>query len=235
MQVKDLIEEIKKYNPTADFDLIQLAYDFAEKAHKEQKRKSGEPYIIHPLAAAMTLARMRLNSKTIAAGLLHDVADDTKTSLEQIQKEFGEEITFLVDGVSRLGKIKYQGIEGQAAKLRKMFLAMAKDIRVVLVKLSDRLHNLRTLEHLPEEKRKRIAMEALEIYAPLAHRLGIGRMKGRIEDAAFPFAYPEEYKWLIENVKDKYQKREDYLNRVQIILRGYLRQAGINIDRKSVV
>ena len=229
MQVKDLIEEIKKYNPTADFDLIQRAYDFAEKAHKEQKRKSGEPYIIHPLAAAMTLARMRLNSKTIAAGLLHDVADDTKTSLEQIQKEFGEEITFLVDGVSRLGKIKYQGIEGQAAKLRKMFLAMAKYIRVVLVKLSDRLHNLRTLEHLPEEKRKRIAMEALEIYAPLAHRLGIGRMKGRIEDAAFPFAYPEEYKWLIENVKDKYQKREDYLNRVQIILRGYLRQAGINI------
>jgi len=229
MQVKDLIEEIKKYNPTADFSLIQRAYDFAEKAHEEQKRKSGEPYIIHPLAVAMTLARMRLNSKTIAAGLLHDVADDTPTSVEEIKKEFGEEIAFLVDGVSKLGKLKYRGIEGQAVKLRKMFLAMAKDIRVVLVKLADRLHNLRTLKYLPEEKRKRIAMEALEIYAPLAHRLGMGRMKGRIEDTAFPFAYPEEYSWLIKNVQDRYQEREGYLNRIQIILRSYLRQANINI------
>lgn len=229
MGINGLIEEIKKYNPNADFALIQKAYDFANKAHEGQKRKSGEPYIIHPLAVAKTLARLKLNSKTIAAGLLHDVVDDTPISIEEIEKEFGPEISFMVDGVSKLGQIKYHGIEGQAVKLRKMFLAMAKDIRVVLIKLADRLHNLRTLEYLPEVKQKRIAMEALEIYAPLAYRLGMGRMKGRIEDAAFPYAYREKYQWLTENLKDKIQERENYLQKVKKILEEELKKASIPV------
>lgn len=229
MQINNLIDEIKKYNLNADFSLIKKAYDFAAEAHKNQQRKSGEPYIIHPLAVATTLARLRLNSKTIAAGLLHDVADDTAISIEEISKEFGEEIAFMVDGVSKLGQIKYHGTEGQAVKLRKMFLAMAKDIRVVLIKLADRLHNLRTLEHLPENKQKRIAMEALEIYAPLAYRLGMGRMKGRIEDAAFPFAYPKEYQWIMEGVKEKIQERENYLQKVKKILEEELKKASVPI------
>ena len=229
MEINNLIEEIKKYNPNADFVLIKKAYDFAAKAHEGQKRKSGEPYIIHPLAVATTLARLKLNSKTVAAGLLHDTVDDTLISIEEIAKEFGPEISFMVDGVSKLGQIKYHGIEGQAIKLRKMFLAMAKDIRVVLIKLADRLHNLRTLQYLPENKQKRIAMESLEIYAPLAYRLGMGRMKGRIEDAAFPRAYKEEYKWLAENLKDKIQERENYLQKVKKIIEEELKKSGIPI------
>lgn len=229
MKIDNLIEEIKKYNLNADFALIQKAYDFAAIAHEGQKRKSGEPYIVHPLAVATTLARLRLNSKTIAAGLLHDVIDDTSISLEEIAKEFGPEISFLVDGVSKLGQIKYHGVEGQAVKLRKMFLAMAKDIRVVLIKLADRLHNLRTLQYLPENKQKRIAMESLEIYAPLAYRLGMGRMKGRIEDAAFPFAYPEKYQWIIENVRGRIQERENYLKKVKKALEEELKKANIPV------
>lgn len=229
MEVKDLINEIYKYNPNADFGLIQKAYDFANQAHHGQSRKSGEPYILHPLSVAATLARLKLNSKTIAAGLLHDVADDTNISLKEIEKEFGAEIAFMVDGVSKLGKIKFLGAEGQAAKLRKMFLAMAKDIRVVLIKLADRLHNLRTLEFLPEAKQKRIAMEALEIYAPLANRLGMWRMKSRIEDTAFPFAYPKEYQWLLSNVKDKIQQRENYLLKVKQLLEQELSYAKIPV------
>jgi GTP pyrophosphokinase len=227
MDVKDLIQEIKKYNPHADFALVEKAYNFAYKAHEGQERKSGEPYIIHPLAMAITLARLRLNSETIAAGLLHDVVDDTPVTIEEIKKEFGEQIAFMVDGVSKLGKIKYRGIEGQAVKLRKMFLAMAQDIRVVLIKLADRLHNLRTLQYLPPAKQKRIAMESLEIYAPLAYRLGMGAMKGRIEDAAFPFAYPEEYKWIASNIKEKFQERENYLERIKAILQTELKKAGV--------
>lgn len=229
MEVNDLINEIHKYNPNADFGLVQKAYYFAEKAHEGQFRKSGEPYVSHPLAVAMSLARLKLNSKTIAAGLLHDVADDTSIPLEEIKKEFGEEIVFLVNGVSKLGKIKYHGVEGQAAKLRKMFLAMAKDIRVVLIKLADRLHNLRTLQYLPKEKQKRIALEVLEIYAPLAYRLGMWRMKSRLEDLAFQYVYPNEYQWLIDNIKDKFQERENYLKKVQETLKEEFRKHGLNV------
>jgi GTP pyrophosphokinase len=229
MNVNDLVIEIKKYNPNADFVLVQKAYGFAAKAHGEQLRKSGEPYIAHPLAVAMTLARLRLNSKTIAAGLLHDVVDDTPVKIEEIEKEFGDEIAFMVDGVSKLGQIKYRGVEGQAVKLRKMFLAMAKDIRVVLIKLADRLHNLRTLKFLPENKRNRIALEALEIYAPLAYRLGMWRIKSRLEDTAFPYVYPDKYKWLLDNIKDRIAKREKYLDKVKNVLQEELKKAGVPI------
>ncbi len=182
----------------------------------------------------MNLARLRLNSKTIAAGLLHDVADDTPITIKDIEKEFSPEIAFLVDGVSKLGKIKYRGVEGQAVKLRKMFLAMAKDIRIVLIKLADRLHNLRTLKYLPPEKQKRIALETLEIYAPLADRLGMGRMKGRMEDAAFPYVYPKEYQWLAESIKDRLQERENYLQKVKNILAGDLKKAGVTRYRNAL-
>jgi len=227
--IEDLIKEVQSYNPQANFDLIQKAFEFAKKAHGNQLRESGEPYIIHPLATARTLAQLRLNSKTIAAGLLHDVADDTPVTIEDIEKEFGPEIAFMVSGVSKLGKIKYRGIEEQAEKLRRVFLAMAQDIRVVLIKLADRLHNLKTLKYVPEEKQKRIAMEALEIYAPLAYRLGMGEMKGQIEDAAFPYYYPNEYKWLMQNVRDKYQERENYIQKIQKMVRGELEKAKVQV------
>ncbi|MBI4812771.1 bifunctional (p)ppGpp synthetase/guanosine-3',5'-bis(diphosphate) 3'-pyrophosphohydrolase [Candidatus Falkowbacteria bacterium] len=227
--IDDLIKEIQSYNPQANFDLIQKAFECAKKAHGDQLRESGEPYIIHPLATAKTLAQLKLNSKTIAAGLLHDVVDDTPITIENIEKEFGPEIAFMVSGVSKLGRIKYRGIEGQAEKLRRMLLAMAQDIRVVLIKLADRLHNLKTLKYVPEEKQKRIAMEALEIYAPLAYRLGMGEMKGQIEDAAFPYYYPNEYNWLMQNVRDKYQEREKYIQRIQKMVGGELEKTKVQV------
>jgi GTP pyrophosphokinase len=227
--IDDLIKEVQSYNPQANFDLIQKAFEFAKRAHGGQLRESGEPYIIHPLAVARILAQLKLNSKTIAAGLLHDVVDDTPATIEDIEKEFGPEISFMVSGVSKLGKIKYRGIEEQAEKLRRVFLAMAQDIRVVLIKLADRLHNLKTLKYVPEEKQKRIAMEALEIYAPLAYRLGMGEMKGQIEDAAFPYYYPNEYKWLMQNVRDKYQEREKYIQKIQKLVKEELEKAKIQV------
>ena len=200
-------------------ELIKKAFDFAQKAHSGQTRRSGEPYIQHALATAQTLAEMKLDSATIAAGLLHDVADDTDISLEQIKKEFGKEIAQLVDGATKLGKIKYRGVERQVENLRKMFLAMAEDIRVVLIKLADRLHNMKTLEALPPEKQKRIAMETMEIYAPLANRLGIGRLKGNLEDLSFQYILPGEYQWLKNQVRDQFEQREDYIKKIIPILK----------------
>ena len=213
--VDKIIETVKNNNPNSDSALIERAYNFAEMAHSEQMRSSGEPYIVHPIAAAQTLAEMKLDDATIAAALLHDVVDDTPFTTEDIRKEFGEEIAFLVDGVTKLGKIKYQGEERHVENLRKMFLAMAQDIRVVLIKLADRLHNMETLSSLPEKKRHRIALETLEVYAPLASRLGIGELKGRLDDLAFPFVYPAEYKELKNKVGNLYEKRAEYLEKIK--------------------
>ncbi len=229
MTINVLLKKIKSYNPKADFELIKKAYYFAEKAHHGQKRKSGEDYIIHPLYVAYYLAEMKLGSITIAAGLLHDVVDDTEVTNEEIQKEFGKEIAFLVEGVSKLGKIKYRGIQRYVENLRKIFLAMAEDIRVILIKFCDRLHNLKTLSYLPPEKQKRIALETLEIYAPLCHRLGIGDLKGRLEDIAFSYAYPKEYKKLINQVKERYEQREKYLKKVRRVIEKELKKAGVDI------
>jgi GTP pyrophosphokinase len=237
---QDILQQIlrKTRNP----DLIKRAFKFADSAHKGQKRASGEEYIIHPLAVAKTLAEMKMDPETVAAGLLHDVADDTEKTLEDIKKEFGKEIAFLVEGTSKLGKIRYpkeeiktppleqrkeEQIDLKAENLRKMFFAMAEDIRVILIKLADRLNNMETLHFLPEEKQKRIALETMEFFAPLANRLGIGEIKGRLEDLAFSFLYPKEYNWLKKSVGKKYGKRTEYLEKTKPILLKALKKERI--------
>ncbi|MES2315407.1 MAG: RelA/SpoT family protein [Patescibacteria group bacterium] len=190
-------------------DLITKAYDFALKAHEGQKRMSGEPYFNHVFETAKILASMGMDTQTVVAGLLHDVVEDTNVTEEQLEKEFGQDIAFLVKGVTKLGTLKYRGHQRHIESLRKFFVAMANDLRVVIIKFADRLHNLRTLEYVREDKRERIAVESIELYAPLANRLGMGKLKGEIEDAAFPFAYPKEYtiiEDLIKEKKDEYQK-----------------------------
>lgn len=220
MNVDLLLEKIKIQARTdEDLGLIRKAYEFASKAHQGQKRKSGESYIAHPLATAVRLAEMRLDAPTIAAALLHDVCEDTKCTAGDIRKNFGDEITSIVEGVTKLDRIRYKGTERSAESLRKMFLAIAEDIRIVLLKLTDRLHNMETLEHVtPAEKRKRIALETLEIYAPLAYRLGMKELSGKLEDLAFPYVYPQEHEWLLRTTKEKYEEWDDYVKRVGPVL-----------------
>ena len=227
MTVDKLLKEIKNNNLPMDTGLISRAYKFAADAHKGQKRENGEDYINHPLNTALTLVQMKLDAPTIAAALLHDIIDDTPITLNDVRKEFGKEITFLVRGVSKLGKIQYRGIERHVENLRKMFLAMAKDIRIIIIKLADRLHNMKTLSALPENKQKRIASETLEIYAPIAHRLGMGRLRGELEDLAFPYVYPKQYKWLKAKIQDRYQEREAYLKRIKPLIEKKLKEADI--------
>jgi len=207
--------------------LIERAFLFANKAHTGQKRVSGEPYIIHPVAAAATLATMHLDAPSVAAALLHDVVDDTPVTRKEIQKVFGNEVAFLVDGVTKLGKLKYRGAQRQVENLRKMFLAMAEDIRVVLIKLTDRLHNMQTLSSLPKRKQQRIALETLEVYSPIAGRLGIGELKARLDDLAFPYVYPEEYNHLIRKVREAYVERERYWKEILPMVEQELIGAGI--------
>jgi GTP pyrophosphokinase len=191
-----------------DKDLIQKAYTTAELAHRGQKRLSGEDYIDHPVHVAYFLTGLGLDATTIAACLLHDTLEDTNITPDDIKRDFGQEILFLVEGVTKLGKIEYSSTSADKKKdreniasLKKMLFAMAEDIRVILIKLADRYHNLETLKHQDKEAQKRIALETLEIYAPIAARLGMGKLKGQLEDMAFPYANPEGYSWLIKNVK----------------------------------
>ena len=219
MTVNALLEKLKT-QPRADEDLelIRKAYDFAAKAHGAQKRKSGEPYIVHPLSTALRLAEMRLDTNTIAAALLHDVCEDTDCSVEDIRKNFGDEIAFLVNGVTKLDKLRYKGTERTAESLRKMFLAIGEDIRIVLLKLVDRLHNMETLRYVAPEKQRRIALETLDIYAPLAYRLGIKELSGKLEDLAFPYVYPQEHEWLMKSTKEKYEELDDYVKSIKPLL-----------------
>ena len=201
--LKEIISSLKNPND-ADKKLITHAYEFAKKAHEGQKRYSGEPYFeTHVVPVAIIIGGLGMDGKTVAAGLLHDVLEDAHSSEETIGKEFGEEILFLVKGVTKLGKLKYRGIERHVESLRKFFVAMAQDMRVLIIKLADRLHNIRTLEHVPKEKRRRIALETLEIHARLADRLGMGKLRSELEDRAFYYAYPEKY----ENVKALLKER----------------------------
>lgn len=215
----------------ADIALVKKAYHFAELAHDGQKRFSGEPYFVHPYNVGKTLAEMGADATTIAAGLLHDVCEDGAATSEDIKKEFGEEISFLVDGVTKLGTLKYKGEERYAENLRKMFIAMAQDVRVVLIKLADRLHNMQTLKYVPDYKRKRIADETLEIYAPLANRLGMWRLKGIFEDLAFPFSFAQEYRELLPQVENRLARKESYLAKVQRNLANELAKADIKVIR----
>lgn len=210
-------------------ELIRKAYDLAKKMHDGQKRKTGEPYFNHALATAENIAQWGLDEASIAAGLLHDVVEDTDYPLEKIKKEFGDEVAFLVDGVTKIGKIKYRGMERQVENLRKMILALSQDIRVVIVKLGDRLHNMQTLGALPPQKQKRIALETMEIYSPIAYRLGMQKISGELEDLAFPYIYPQEHRWLLSHVKEKFEERERYSEKVKPIIAEALEKSGIEV------
>jgi GTP pyrophosphokinase len=195
--------------------LIEKAYNFARHAHEGQLRKSGNPYFIHVVQTARNLAELGMSPVVISAGLLHDVLEDANVTEEELNKEFGPEIVELVQGVTKLGNVKYKGIERNVENLRKFFISVAKDLRVLVIKLADRLHNIETLEHVRPDKQKRIALETLEIYAPLANRLSMGRLKGRLEDAAFKFAYPKEYEEVKKLLEEKIDAKEKYLIEVK--------------------
>ncbi len=210
-------------------EVVKKAYTLSKKLHESQKRKTGEPYFNHAVATAENIAEWGLDEASIAAGLLHDTVEDTDYSLDQLRKDFGDEIAFLVDGVTKIGKIRYRGVERQVENLRKMILALSQDIRVVIIKLADRLHNMQTLAALPPQKQKRIALETMEIYSPIAYRLGMQRISGELEDLAFPFIYPQEYRWLLSHVKEKYEERERYTERVKPIIAEALQKAGIGV------
>lgn len=215
----------------ADRELVTKAYHFAEKAHAGQKRASGEPYFNHVFATAKNLAELSMPPTVIAAGLLHDVIEDTEATPEEVEKVFGKEVLFLVESVTKLGNVKYRGVERFVENLRRFFVSMAEDLRVIVIKLADRLHNAETLQYLRPEKSKRIALETLEIYAPLASRLGMGELKGRLEDAAFPYAYPkerEETKKLLEKRTDAHEK---YLHEVEHKVKHLLGEHKVKTER----
>jgi GTP diphosphokinase / guanosine-3',5'-bis(diphosphate) 3'-diphosphatase len=222
-EIISLVKDLKE----KDKNLIEKAYNYAQKAHEGQLRKSGDPYFTHVANTARNLADLGMKAKTISAGLLHDVMEDTPITREELAKEFGEEIVGLIEGVTKLGKVKYKGIERNVENLRKFFISVAKDLRVLVIKLADRLHNMETLEHVEPDKQKRIALETLEIYAPLANRLSMGRLKGKLEDAAFKFAYPKEYEDVKKLFLEKKDADEKYLTEVKNTILKKIKEAKI--------
>ena len=226
---QELIASIRKYHPSDDISMIEKAYRIAYEAHKGQKRKSGEPYIIHPLCVAIILADLELDKETIVAGLLHDVVEDTVMTSEEVRQEFGAEVELLVDGVTKLTQLSYSAdkIEVQAENLRKMFLAMAKDIRVILVKLADRLHNMRTAKYWSPEKQKEKARETMDIYAPIAHRLGISKIKVELDDLSLKYLEPEVYYDLVEKIALKKEARQAVVDNIVKEVRQHIDAAGI--------
>ena len=229
---KELIDSVKKYHPSTDISMIEKAYYIAAEAHKGQLRKSGEPYIIHPLCVAIILADLELDKESIVAGLLHDVVEDTVMTPEEIKQEFGEEVEVIVDGVTKLTQLSYKvdKVEEQAENLRKMFLAMAKDIRVILVKLADRLHNMRTLKYMKPEKQKEKARETMEIYAPIAHRLGISKIKVELDDLSLKYLEPEVYYDLVEKIALRKSEREKFVQSIVKDVREQMDKAGIKAE-----
>ena len=226
-----LIDTIHNYLPDAGCDDVKKAYALASEAHKEQHRASGEPYILHPLAVAQILADMKIDTRTITASLLHDVVEDTDYTLDDLKNLFGKEVAFLVDGVTKLSRLNYRTKEDQQLNsMRKMFLAMAKDVRVVVIKLADRLHNMRTLRYMRSDKQKRIAQETLEIFAPLAHRLGIFNIKWELEDLSFRYLEPDKYYDLVDQMKQKRHVREEIINEAIDVLRKALEDAHIQCE-----
>ncbi|HJC64288.1 MAG TPA: bifunctional (p)ppGpp synthetase/guanosine-3',5'-bis(diphosphate) 3'-pyrophosphohydrolase [Candidatus Blautia merdavium] len=227
---KELISSVKRYHPSTDISLIEKAFHIADTAHNGQVRKSGEPYIIHPLCVAIILADLELDKETIVAGLLHDVVEDTVMTTEEIAQEFSGEVALLVDGVTKLGQLNYSAdkVEVQAENLRKMFLAMAKDIRVILIKLADRLHNMRTLKYMPPHKQKEKARETMDIYAPIAQRLGISKVKIELDDLSLKYLQPDVYYDLVEKINLKKSEREAFIAAIVEDVRRHIDNAGIH-------
>lgn len=230
--IDKLISKIKTYNPQADFEEIKKAFEFAKDAHQGQLRLSGEPVVSHPLAVGEILADWKLDTTSIVTGLLHDVAEDGGKTPESVRKGFGDQVAELVNGVTKIGEIKLRGAaeEEFVENLRKMLVVMARDLRVILIKLADRYHNMQTLEFLPKEKQIRIARETLEVYAPLAERLGIGEMKGMLEDLAFPYVYPQDFEWVKDYSFPYYHQTEEYIQKAREVILEELKKEKIKAE-----
>jgi len=231
---RDLMKKLEANRPNDDLEIVRKAYEFSQKVHAGQSRASGQPYLVHPLEVACVLAEMKMDPISIAAGLLHDSVEDTSVTIVEIRKEFGEQVAHIVEGVTKISKIDFASHEQQQAEnLRKMMLAMVDDIRVVLIKLADRLHNMRTLEHLPAERQHKIARETLDIYAPIAHRLGMGKIRGELEDLGFRYLDPIAYQTTHDAVEARRKEGEKFLAGVESILRDKLQEAGITANVES--
>src|SRR5438874_9091947 len=231
---RELMRRMRATRPNDDLELIRKAYEFSQKHHAGQSRASGEPYLAHPLEVALVLAEMKMDPVSIAAGLLHDSVEDTSVTVVDIRKEFGEQVAHIVEGVTKISQIDFHSREEQQAEnLRKMMLAMVDDIRVVLIKLADRLHNMRTLEHLPPDRQQKIAQETLDIYAPIAHRLGMGKIRGELEDLGFLFLDPSGYEQVEKAVNARRKKGEAFLAKMQAIIDDKLKEAGIQAKVES--
>lgn len=231
---RDLMKQVRAYRPNDDLLVIERAYDYALQHHAGQSRASGEPYVVHPLGVASILADMKLDPNAIAAGLLHDLVEDTAVTIVDVRKEFGEQVAHLVEGVTKISKINFSTREErQAENLRKMVLAMVDDVRVVLIKLADRLHNMRTLDALSPERQETIARETLDIYGPLAHRLGMGKIRGELEDLAFRYVDPISYKQVHDEVEHRRKHGEEFLAKVVAVIREKLKEAGIEARVES--
>src|SRR5256885_3068610 len=231
---RELMKRMQENRPQDDLSLVKKAYDYSLKHHEGQSRASGEPYLVHPLEVALVLSEMKMDPVAVAAGLLHDSVEDTSVTIVDIRKEFGEQVAHIVEGVTKISRIDLASREErQAENVRKMLLAMVDDIRVVLIKLADRLHNMRTLEHLPAERQQQIARETLDIYAPIAHRLGMGKIRGELEDLGFRYVDPIGYQQVHEAVEARRKAGEQFLAKIEEILREKLKEAGIEAKVES--
>ena len=231
---RELMRHMRENRPNDDLELVRKAYEYSQKNHAGQHRASGEPYLIHPLEVALVLSEMKMDGVAVAAGLLHDSVEDTSVTIVDIRKEFGEQVAHIVEGVTKISQIDFSSREEQQAEnLRKMMLAMVDDIRVVLIKLADRLHNMRTLEHLLPDRQQKIAQETLDIYAPIAHRLGMGKIRGELEDLGFRYLDPIGYQQVQEAVEARRKKGEQFLSSVEHTLRDKLKEAGITAKVES--
>src|SRR5438270_3654333 len=231
---RELMKRMQENRSHDDLSIVKKAYDFSLKHHEGQSRASGEPYLVHPLEVALVLAEMKMDPVAIAAGLLHDSVEDTSVTIVDIRKEFGEQVAHIVEGVTKISKIEFATREEQQAEnLRKMMLAMVDDIRVVLIKLADRLHNMRTLEHLPPDRQQKIARETLDIYGPIAHRLGMGKIRGELEDLGFRYLDPIGYQQVHDAVEARRKKGEQFLSAIERELSDKLREAGITAKVES--
>src|SRR5690349_21614674 len=231
---RDLMKRMQENRPQDDLTIVKKAYDYSLKHHEGQTRASVEPSLVHPLGVAQVLAEMKMDAVAIAAGLLHDSVEDTSVTIVDIRKEFGEQVAHIVEGVTKISKIDFNTQEEQQAEnLRKMMLAMVDDIRVVMIKLADRLHNMRTLEHLAPERQRKIARETLDIYAPIAHRLGMGKIRGELEDLGFRYVDPIGYEQVHSAVESRRKAGEAFMARVEGVIREALKDAGITAHVES--